>query len=257
VSWRPHLSPTRLPVSAAADVELTVEATPAPLQPTQPALPPEPSPAAPPPPEPPTPELPPPEPPPPEPPPPEPPSPEPLHPEPAPVITPSTAPAAPRTLPPPRVQSPRVPRPVSRPPLAQAQPPLAQAQPSSSPTMAAPPPAATAAAAAITGSASADSSYTGSIRAIIDRRNRPPDTAEYRLLHPHGTAEVSYTIARNGTVSSVRLVHSSGSPILDRQALANVAAGGYPAMAEAAFAGQAQHGFTIRVTFNSRGDYDP
>lgn len=111
--------------------------------------------------------------------------------------------------------------------------------------------------AAPTGSASADSSYTGSIRAIINRRNVPPDTAEYRLLHPHGTVEVGYTIARNGTVSGVRLVHSSGSPILDRQALANVAAGGYPAMAEVAFAGQAQHSFTIRITFNSGGDYDP
>lgn len=64
-------------------------------------------------------------------------------------------------------------------------------------------------------------------------------------------------ISRNGTVSGVRLAHSSGSAILDRQALANVASGGYPAMPEAAFAGQAQRSFTIRITFNPSGDYDP
>ncbi len=252
VSWHPHLAPARLPVSAPADVELTVEATPAPPELPQPALAPsEPSPPAPPPPPKPSPHEPPPsEPPPPEPPLPEPPPPEPPPPEPLPIITPPTAPAAPRALPTPRVQPPRVPRAVSRPPFVQT-------QPSSPPNLATPHPAATAATAAPVSSASADSSYTGSIRAIIDRRNVPPDTAEYRLLHPHGTAEIGYTIARNGAVSGVRLVHSSGSPILDRQALANVAAGGYPSMSEAAFAGQAQHSFTIRITFNSSSNYDP
>lgn len=257
VSLRPHLAPTRPPISAPAEVELTIEAAPALPAPAPAPPPPEPSPpAAPSPLEPPPPE--------PEPPSPEPPLPEPLPLEPSPpelptqvlppvppqITAPVPPPAAARTLgPSPKVPPPRVPRPTSRPPLAQIQQP-------SAPTPA-PPPSTVAPSAAPIGSASADSSYTGSIRAIIDRRNIPPATPEYQLLHPHGTAEVGYTILRNGMVSGVRLVHSSGSAILDRQALANVASGGYPAMPEAAFAGQAQHSFTIRVTFNPSSDYDP
>lgn len=89
----------------------------------------------------------------------------------------------------------------------------------------------------------------------------PPDSAEYRFAHPHGTAEIGYTVARNGAVSAVAVVRSSGSAILDRQAMANVSAGGFPPMPDQAFAGQAQRRFTIRITFNPTGnpvgDYDP
>ncbi len=273
-TWHPHLQPLTLPQSAAPDVVLTVEAPPVPEPPPQLELPPAPPPAAsvPPPPAlpptpepPPTTELPPPtEAPPPQPPVPAPETPPPQTPPPPPDPAPADMPLPPQ---PPRPQLPSLlrsrppPRVVRRPPPREARPaePNQQSPPPQealprAPSSTASAPAPTAAAVE---SATADSAYVANIRTIIERRNTPPDSPQYRLTRPHGTVEVRYNLSRSGVVSGVGVMRSSGSMLLDRQAAANVATGGYPPMPPSAFAGQRDRTFTIRITFNPTIDDEP
>jgi protein TonB len=56
--------------------------------------------------------------------------------------------------------------------------------------------------------------WRGQVMAHLNRRKRHPGGAA------GGTASVSFTIDRSGRVLSARLIRSSGSAILDREAVA-------------------------------------
>jgi protein TonB len=94
-----------------------------------------------------------------------------------------------------------------------------------------------------------ESAYLSGLRAYIDSRTSPPDTAEYRLLHPHGEAVVRFTLSRLGAVHDVSIAKSSGSPMLDEQARTIVAGGNYPPFPAETYRSETEHVFTVHIEF--------
>lgn len=122
-----------------------------------------------------------------------------------------------------------------------------QAAPADATLIAAPaaPPAATATAS----KPDLESLYTAELLADIKRRNHPPDSAQYRLQHPHGEVQVRFVLSRSGEPQTVSVVHSSGSALLDQEALKVVASGHYPRMPEKAFVGERRHTFLVTIEY--------
>jgi protein TonB len=96
---------------------------------------------------------------------------------------------------------------------------------------------------------SEDARYTTLVHATIERNKRNPDTPLYRMMHPHGTAHVLFTLDRNGNASGVRIGESSGAAMLDDQALAIVRNCQFPPMPASVFAGASFHIFTVAISF--------
>ncbi len=98
-----------------------------------------------------------------------------------------------------------------------------------------------------------EAQYAAQLRADIDRRTRPPDSPKYRLHHPTGEVHVRFLLTRGGLPLGCSVARSSGSSILDEAAVSIVAAGHYPPMPEAVFAGEAQHLFVVTIEFRPAG----
>jgi protein TonB len=133
----------------------------------------------------------------------------------------------------------------------------APAPPEPAPTQEQPAPAdADLVAAAAAPAAAADSKpdleslYMAELLADIKQRNHPPDSAQYRLQHPHGEVRVRFVLSRNGEPGTVSVVRSSGSAILDAEAVKVVASGHYPPMPEKAFVGERQHTFLVTIEYS-------
>jgi protein TonB len=94
-----------------------------------------------------------------------------------------------------------------------------------------------------------ESLYTAELLADIKRRNHPPDSPQYRLQHPHGEVQVRFVLSRNGEPRTVSVAHSSGSAVLDQEAVKVVASGHYPPMPEKAFVGERQHTFLVTIEY--------
>jgi len=91
--------------------------------------------------------------------------------------------------------------------------------------------------------------YTAQLLADIKRRNHSPDSAQYRLQHPHGEVQVRFVLLRSGEPRTVTVVRSSGSAILDLEAVKVVASGHYPPMPEKCFVGETQHTFLVTIEY--------
>src|SRR5215471_2127486 len=94
-----------------------------------------------------------------------------------------------------------------------------------------------------------ESLYTAQLLANIKRRNHPPDSAQYRLQHPHGEVQVRFVLLRSGEPQTVSVARSSGSTMLDAEAVKVVASGHYPPMPEKAFVGEKQHTFIVTIEY--------
>jgi len=162
------------------------------------------------------------------------------------LAPPETPPAPPPPLPPPRVKmrrtvapparvTPPDPLPVENAPAAVDAVPLAAAAPAPAPAAETHP--------------DLEAQYAAELRADIDWRTQPPDSARYRLQRPSGEVRVRFVVLRSGETQAVVLLRSSGSPLLDEQALKIVSAGHYPAMPAKAFVGEAQHPFVVTIEF--------
>ncbi|MGA8708138.1 MAG: energy transducer TonB [Steroidobacteraceae bacterium] len=162
-------------------------------------------------------------------------------PVPSPPVHPRTRPAAPRAVAASVAPAP-VPQAATDPPLAVPEGAAVMPAASESPPTAAVPPA----------HADSDARYAALLRADIDVRTRPPDSIQYRLRHPSGEVRVRFLLSRNGEIRATALSSTSGSPILDQAALDVVASGRYPPMPADAFAGEAQHTFTVTIEFQPR-----
>jgi len=99
--------------------------------------------------------------------------------------------------------------------------------------------------------ASIEAEYAARLRQIVDARTTLPTSAEYRLLKPSGEAQIRFVLDRLGDPSAVAVARTSGSGILDRQALSIVALGSYPPFPEAAFPGEPRHVFIVTIEFRS------
>jgi protein TonB len=94
-----------------------------------------------------------------------------------------------------------------------------------------------------------ESLYTAQLLADIEHRNHPPDSPQYRLQHPHGEVQVRFVLSRSGEPRTVSVAHSSGSTLLDQEAVKVVASGHYPPMPEKAFVGERQHTFLVTIEY--------
>lgn len=98
-----------------------------------------------------------------------------------------------------------------------------------------------------------EAEYAAGLRADIDRRTHPPDSIQYRLRHPSGEVRVGFVVLRSGEPKAIRVLHSSGSSMLDAAALATVSSGHYPPMPAQIFAGQAEHLFAVTIEYRPAG----
>ncbi len=174
-------------------------------------------------------------------------------------LAPDPAPAAPRVPDPPAPQPPK-PRPVRKkePAHQEAAPaslplmaetaetpavndPATPAQDSGSEAPAAPDRAA---------AGTIEAQYAATLRTNIDARTVAPDSIEYRLRRPKGETRVNFTLDRAGSVLTVGVARTSGSDILDRQAVKIVKTGRYPPFPQAAFSGEPRHSFLVTLEFH-------
>jgi protein TonB len=109
--------------------------------------------------------------------------------------------------------------------------------------------AAAASAAAADSRADLEAQYAAGLRADIDRRTHPPDSAQYRLHRPAGEVRVCFVVLRNGSPKDVRVLRSSGSSLLDAAAVTVVSSGHYPPMPAKIFAGETEHVFAVTIEF--------
>lgn len=100
---------------------------------------------------------------------------------------------------------------------------------------------------------SAEGAYIGRLHAIVAGATTPPAGAAYRLSHPSGEALVGFILSRRGALGAVRLIRSSGSALLDAQAVAIVGRCRFPPMPEDVYPGQAAHPFSVPVNFPYTG----
>jgi periplasmic protein TonB len=156
-------------------------------------------------------------------------------------------PAAPPAPPPPVPRRTEKRQQVSRPAPPEPVPVEEQAAPADAALISAPaaPPAATETAS----KPDLESLYTAQLLADIKRRNHPPDSAQYRLQHPHGEVQVRFVLSRSGEPRTVSVAHSSGSTILDQEAVRVVASGHYPPIPEKAFVGETHHTFLVTIEY--------
>jgi TonB family protein len=91
--------------------------------------------------------------------------------------------------------------------------------------------------------------YSAQLRADIERRKHPPDSAQYRLHHPYGEVRVRFVVSRSGQPQAASIDRSSGSAILDQEALQLVSSGHYPPIPAQAFVGEDQHTFIVTIEF--------
>jgi protein TonB len=91
--------------------------------------------------------------------------------------------------------------------------------------------------------------YAAQLRADIDRRKHPPDSAQYRLHHPYGEVKVRFVVSRSGEPQAASIERSSGSSILDQEALQLVSSGHYPPMPAKVFVGETRHSFLVTIEF--------
>ncbi|MDR3533747.1 MAG: energy transducer TonB, partial [Rhodopila sp.] len=94
-----------------------------------------------------------------------------------------------------------------------------------------------------------ESAFVGKLRAYIRSITNYPTSTAARLLRPTGSVEVRFTLTRSGEVRDVDLAKPSGYAVLDKQALSIVRGGAYPPFPDDAWAGSAEHRFTVVIEF--------
>jgi len=187
------------------------------------------------------------------PPPPPPPVQQPLTPEPPPPANTPPVPVPAKPLP--ATPTPAAPTPVptaaptataSPVPQAVAQPvaPQPVAQPAPQPVVTPPAPRANAAPAH-----NVSEQYLGELRTYLNGIKRYPTSREARQLRPQGLVKVWLEIDRAGQLLGVGVEASSGTLLLDNEALRTVRNGRYQAFPAEAFAGQPTHRFVIPIEY--------
>ncbi len=93
-----------------------------------------------------------------------------------------------------------------------------------------------------------NSTYEGKLLAYLERIKRYPTSREARLTQPQGTVRLWLEISHQGELLGSGVVNSSGSNLLDSEALRTVRAGQYPSFGEA-FSGQDRHRFVVALKY--------
>ena len=95
-----------------------------------------------------------------------------------------------------------------------------------------------------------EAQYAATLRTNIDARTVVPNSVEYRLSRPKGETRVNFILDRAGSVLAAAVARTSGSDILDRQAVTIVKTGRYPPFPQTAFRGELRHSFLVTLEFH-------
>jgi len=96
--------------------------------------------------------------------------------------------------------------------------------------------------------------YEAQLLAQLERIKRYPTSREARQTHPQGVVRVWLLIARDGRLLDSGIAQSSGSNLLDGEALRTLRAATYPPFPEASFAGEASHRFSAGLKYEIEGN---
>jgi len=96
-------------------------------------------------------------------------------------------------------------------------------------------------------------SYESMLISHLERIKRYPSSREARLSKPQGVVRLWLVIARHGELLEAGLVNSSGSNLLDNEALRTVRSTRFPSFPEEAFEGSSQHRFTVNLKYEIEG----
>jgi protein TonB len=95
----------------------------------------------------------------------------------------------------------------------------------------------------------ASASYEAQLLAYLERIKRYPTSREARLSQPQGSVKLWLEIARNGSLVAAGLLNSSGSNILDSEALRTVRTAQFPPFPEHAFNHEDAHRFSLSLKY--------
>lgn len=96
---------------------------------------------------------------------------------------------------------------------------------------------------------SSNAVYLSELVAYLEKIKRYPSSREARLTRPQGTVTVWLELDRQGVLRGAGVVESSGSNLLDGEALRTVKSGVYPSMSEDTFAQEASHRFQVHLKY--------
>ncbi len=91
--------------------------------------------------------------------------------------------------------------------------------------------------------------YEAQLRAYLERIKRYPTSREARLTRPQGAVRVWLEISRAGQLLGVGVMSSSGSNLLDGEAVKTLKTGSYPPIPEEAFVGESSHKFSATLSY--------
>lgn len=100
---------------------------------------------------------------------------------------------------------------------------------------------------------SVEDGYLGELRAYLNSIKRYPTSREARQLRPQGTVRLWIEIDRGGQLLGAGVEGSSGSLLLDNEALRTVRNGRFPPMPAEAYAGQPSHRFVMSMEYVLEG----
>ena len=91
--------------------------------------------------------------------------------------------------------------------------------------------------------------YSAQVIAYLHSIKRYPTSRDARQLRPAGTVTLWLEIDRAGQLMDTGVESSSGSMVLDQQALRTVRSGRYPVFPQEAYQGQNQHRFLVQLEY--------
>jgi protein TonB len=95
----------------------------------------------------------------------------------------------------------------------------------------------------------ASAQYVSQLRAYLNSIKRYPNSREARQLRPTGVVKTWLDLDRSGQVIDAGIEASSGTALLDNEALRTLRTGHYPAFPAEAFGGEARHRFVVPLEY--------
>lgn len=97
--------------------------------------------------------------------------------------------------------------------------------------------------------ASARAPYEATLRAYLERIKRYPSSREARQTRPRGVVRVWLDLDRSGRLLDSGVLDSSGSNLLDGEALRTIRGGSYPSFSDDEYQGESRRRFTASLSY--------
>lgn len=97
---------------------------------------------------------------------------------------------------------------------------------------------------------SANARYEGIFKSLVEKNKRYPNSREAKISHPEGIVRLAVELNRAGNVLSAAVIKSSGSNILDIEALKTVRGTEFPPFPANAFIDESTHRFIVAMSYS-------